>query len=69
MHIAAFFDFCFVVVYIATVVLNRHNFSSGANNQLYQKVVAARDAAGIPTNTASVATLVKALVGLSVTLL
>jgi len=72
LHIAAFFDFCFMVAYIAAVILNRFNFhgaGSGEQNQLWQKLVYVREAAGLDPDADKNNSLVRAMVGLTTTLM
>ncbi|EWC44305.1 hypothetical protein DRE_01131 [Drechslerella stenobrocha 248] len=70
LHIAAFFDFCFMVTYIAAVVLNRHNFhSDGTQNETWLSLTYTRAAAGIDNHADRNLPLVKALAGLTTTLM
>ncbi|EPS38921.1 hypothetical protein H072_7324 [Dactylellina haptotyla CBS 200.50] len=70
LHIAAFFDFCFLVCYIAAVVLNRHNFhQDGTQNQLWQSLTYTRGAAGLDTHANKNIPIVKGMVGLTTTMM
>ncbi|KAK6529370.1 hypothetical protein TWF281_008546 [Arthrobotrys megalospora] len=70
LHIAAFFDFCFMVTYIAAVVLNRNNFhQDGRQNQTWQSLTYIRSEAGIDPHGNKNLPLVKAMVGLTTTLM
>ncbi|KAF3920323.1 hypothetical protein ABW20_dc0100098 [Dactylellina cionopaga] len=70
LHIAAFFDFCFLVVYIAGVVLNRYNFhQNGTLNRTWQSLTYTRSAAGIDSHGNKNLPIVKGMVGLTTTLM
>ncbi|KAF3931558.1 hypothetical protein ABW19_dt0208378 [Dactylella cylindrospora] len=70
LHIAAFFDFCFMVCYIAAVVLNRHNFhQNGTENNLWRSVTYTRAQAGLDTHYNRNQSIVKANTGLTTTLM
>ncbi|EGX49900.1 hypothetical protein TWF173_007596 [Orbilia oligospora] len=70
LHIAAFFDFCFMVTYIAGVVLNRYNFhQDGTQNRTWQHLTWTRQQAGIDNHANKNLPLVKALAGLTTTLM
>ncbi|KAK6344386.1 hypothetical protein TWF696_008023 [Orbilia brochopaga] len=70
LHIAAFFDFCFMVTYIAALVLNRNNFhSDGTQNETWRSLTGTRAAAGLTANAGKNQGIVKALAGLTTTLM
>ncbi|KAF3219968.1 hypothetical protein TWF679_010424 [Orbilia oligospora] len=70
LHIAAFFDFCFMVTYIAGVILNRYNFhQDGTQNRTWQNLTWTRQQAGIDNHASKNLPLVKAMVGLTTTLM
>ncbi|KAK6542008.1 hypothetical protein TWF694_007779 [Orbilia ellipsospora] len=70
LHLAAFFDFCFMVLYIAGVVLNRHNFhKDGTQNWTWRSLTYVRQAYGIDPHAQHNENIVKALAGLTTTLM
>ncbi|KAF3916125.1 hypothetical protein AA313_de0202045 [Arthrobotrys entomopaga] len=70
LHIAAAFDFCFMVVYIAGVILNRNNFhKDGTQNGTWQSLTFVRQSYGLDPHAQHNENIVKALAGLTTTVM